>query len=86
MTRITDQTESIQLEVNALLQQLIASRGDPSVKQTLTERAQDIWQRIFQLYEQEGDAQVENLDNAREALRKYFPDALEEKKESWQDI
>lgn len=75
-------------KVQALLQQLIAHRGQPESMRALTPHATQCLQQLFELSEAAGrhDWPTESLDEAKSTLIKHFPSLLTRDDPAWNDV
>jgi len=74
-------------KVQALLQQLIAHRGEPQAHNSLRAHANQTMTELFQLTI-EAQKTGENLDlieDAKTTLLRHFPELITHEKETWAD-
>lgn len=79
------QTAQATRKVQALLQQLIANRGQPETAKALQPYAGECLTELFKLSEEAGRHQwpTKALDEAKSTLLKHFPELLEHAGERW---
>lgn len=84
---ISDEIKRATNKVQALLQQLMAHRGEPESISALKNFANEIMTELFELTvkAQKAGIETDTLEEAKETLRRHFPEMLDkDKSEKWQ--
>ncbi len=89
MTQETLQVRALRTnsKVQALLQQLIAHRGEPSAQASLSGHAHQTMTELFALTveAQKSGEYASLVEEAKETLLRHFPQLLENKEEAWEN-